>query len=394
MQGRFWCIFMQVNNQISNYPQNCTDKKAATFCGLTKFMQKAVYALPYEQAQRLLENYNKPYIIAGYFPKDILRILKRNASSSQDLGSRIRMFNSSFSDLAKKLRAYDSEVFKQIDKINFDDYAYEAIKLSAEGKLHFGGPRIPLKFSLNPLEKEALFADGSFEKIMKKIGLLADNGKVEIKFVGEGTYKSCFKVDFLDESGKKIVHSKAFIVGKNPNIREDCNDIFTKKLKEYLANQGYDKFFEKMKSRIEADATLSDDVKKKALAEIKQFFDEKYKKMYIHDGIIIMREFQDVNGIFPEANAALKIRKDLGRNYEKSNMITPHYFDLKNQYGIMEFADSELPKADFAYNFKKHNLFWGDIRESNYAYASGDRKIIDYGCIYPETKKDKYFQYD
>lgn len=75
-------------NQKINYNKPA---KKPSFRGLTKVFEKTVYTMPHERAQRLVDMYDKPNLFVGYFPKDILEILKKATSSATELKPKIQI---------------------------------------------------------------------------------------------------------------------------------------------------------------------------------------------------------------------------------------------------------------------------------------------------------------
>lgn len=57
-----------------------------------------------------------------------------------------------------------------------------------------------------------------FEKTVKNIGLIPSDGRVDYTFAGKGTYKKCFKLDFLNKDGNSVIHPKAFVIAQNPDF--------------------------------------------------------------------------------------------------------------------------------------------------------------------------------
>ena len=68
---------MQITSiKTNNYPNYL--KKPPSFKGLTNMLEKQIFAMPYQKAQRLVDCYDKSSIFVGHFPKDILEILRQN----------------------------------------------------------------------------------------------------------------------------------------------------------------------------------------------------------------------------------------------------------------------------------------------------------------------------
>lgn len=367
--------------------------KRPAFCGITRQFEKEVFAMPYSRAKRLITSVDKDYFIVGYFPADILTILKNNSTSKEELSSKIVKFNNCLSNLSKNIRSFDKMLLKQIETINIEDYLYDVIYKSAKYKSLsvIGYIKTPLKFKLSHEEKNNILNNSVAESVMKDIGLIPQDGKLKFTFEGEGSYKNCFKMQFLDKDGNDIVHPKAYVIEKRANLGPRCNKILNNKIDQYIEKTKYKDFFINMSNRIENDESLSPELKEYAKSEISLVYRGKYNTAYIYSGPAIVDESFDINGIFPEANAALKIRKDLNGNYVNSNMIQAYLFDLRNKFGLLEFADNNLPESKIQYDFDKYDLHWLDKRSSNYMlYNSNKQKIIDYGSIVPKSKNFSY----
>ena len=142
-----------------------------------------------------------------------------------------------------------------------------------------------------------------------------------------------------------------------------------------------------METQMKLDV-IGEDKKEKIRDMIEFFYNGHYKTSILYNGATVMDEYNNINGIFPEANAALKIRKDLGRDIEHSNIITPYIFDLKSRCGLLEFADGDLPSDKIRYDFQKHGLEWLDEKVDNYGKKCP--KIVDFGSIVRIDNADYY----
>ena len=156
---------------------------------------------------------------------------------------------------------------------------------------------------------------------------------------------------------------------------------------EYLGLKGFRK---RMEQQMQLD-NIGEDKKAKIRDMIEFYYNGHYKTSRFYDGATIIKEYNNINGIFPEANAALKIRKDfknLGINMEESNIITPYIFGLKSKFGLLEFSDNNLPWGKHFYNFNKNGIEWLDGKYENYGEECP--KIIDFGSIVPLSLADHY----
>ena len=191
----------------------------------------------------------------------------------------------------------------------------------------------------------------------------------------------------VDADGNPIIHPKAFVSAQNQDIGWDCNRYLQKRIENYLKYLGIKGFRKRMEQQMEISG-IGEEQKAKIRDMIEFYYNGHYKTSRLYDGATIMDEYNNINGIFPEANAALKIRKDLGDEIEKSNVITPYIFGLKSKFGLLEFADSELYWGSHLYNFKKHGLDWLDGKGENFGKECP--KIIDFGSIVPLHLADYY----
>jgi hypothetical protein len=136
-------------NQKINYNKQA---KKPSFSGLTKTFEKAVYAMPYERAQRLVDMYDKPNLFVGYFPKDILDILKKTTSYGSELKQKIQIFNKGLADLAIGIRTAEDSLIENLDTVNLDEYTYRALSQAVQrGKgSNIGWVGDKIKFYLIP----------------------------------------------------------------------------------------------------------------------------------------------------------------------------------------------------------------------------------------------------
>ena len=368
---------------------NNKNSKQTSFCGLTKMFEKTVYHLPYQKAENIVSQYQKPNLFVGHFPKDILGILKNTASSGNELKQNIQIFNKELSKMAVSIRTNDDKVFKQLDNINLDNYNYRALaQASQRGKNNsIGWVPEKIKFFATEEEMENLLRNSSFEKTMKNIGLIPTEGKVDYTFAGKGTYKKCFKLDFLDKDGNSVIHPKAFVIAQNPDLGWDCNRYLINRIGNHLENQGLDGFKKSMEKQMELNSVEPAE-REKMRDMMEHFYNGHYKTSRVYNGSALMAEYNNINGIFPEANTALKIRRDLGNNIGNSNIITPYIFDLKSKCGLLEYADKDLKPYNIMYSFDKHGLEWLDGKLDNYGDETS--RIIDFGSIVRKEFADYY----
>jgi len=376
-------------NQKINYNKQA---KKPSFSGLTKTFEKAVYAMPYERAQRLVDMYDKPNLFVGYFPKDILDILKKTTSYGSELKQKIQTFNKGLADLAIGIRTAEDSLIENLDTVNLDEYTYRALSQAVQrGKgSNIGWVGDKIKFYLTPEEMEKQLNSSGFEESMKKIGLISNDEKVKFTFVGKGTYKKCFKIELLDENNNQIIHPKAFVIAQNQDIGWDCNRYLQRRIKNYLEYLGLKGFKKRMEQQMQLD-TIGEEKKEKIRDMIEFYYNGHYKTSRLYDGATIIDEYNNINGIFPEANAALKIRKDfknLGISMDESNIITPYIFGLKSKFGLLEFSDNNLKWGKHLYDFKENGIEWLDGKYENYGEECP--KIIDFGSMVPLSLADYY----
>ena len=391
MYNKLFGVKMQITN-VSSYSQRTAYQKPVkqkTFRGLTKTFERAVYALDHNKADLLVDMYDKPNLFVGHFPKDIFGILKKTTKSGTELKQKIQTFNKQLADLAVALRTSEDNLIQNLDTINLDEYTYRALSQSAKrGKnASAGWVGDKVQFYLTPEEMEKQLNSSGFEDSMKKIGLISPDEKVKFTFIAKGTFKKCFKLDFLDANDKPLIHPKAYVIAQNADLGWDCNRYLQRRIGNYLQYLGPKGFRKKMEQQMQMD-TISEEQKNKIRDAIDFYYAGNYKTSRLYDGPTIVDEFYDINGIFPEANAALKMRKDLGDDIEGSNVITPYIFGLKSGFGLLEFADSELYWGNNLYDFKKNGLEWLDGKYAN--FGKDCPKIVDFGTIVPSHLVSKY----
>lgn len=387
------CVKMRITKV--SYNQNMTYNKPAmqpAFSGLTRTFEKAVYAIPYKKAEQLVDMYDKPNLFVGYFPKDIMDIFRKSAKTSFELKQKIQTFNKGLADLAVGIRTAEDSLIENLDTVNLDEYTYRALSQATKrGKgSNIGWVGEKMKIYLTPAEMEKQLNTSSFEENMRKIGLISDDEKLRFTFAGKGTYKKCFKLELLDANDKPIIHPKAFVIAQNQDIGWDCNRYLQKRIGNYLKYLGLKGFKKRMEQQMLTD-TISEAQKEKIREMTEFYFNGHYKTSRLYDGATILEEYNNINGIFPEANAALKIRKDIkdqGINIEESNIITPYIFGLKSRFGLLEFSDRDVPWSRYFYDFENHGIEWLDGKYEN--YGKDCPKIIDFGSMVPLHLADDY----
>lgn len=160
-----------------------------------------------------------------------------------------------------------------------------------------------------------------------------------------------------------------------------------KRIGNHLENQGLDGFKKSMERQMELNSVENGE-KEKMREMMEHFYNGHYKTSRVYNGSALMAEYNNINGIFPEANTALKIRRDLGKNISTSNVITPYVFDLKSKCGLLEYADKNLTPYNTMYSFDEHGLEWLDGKLDNYADETS--RIIDFGSIVRKEFADYY----
>ena len=120
---------MQIT-RIHNVNSTNSSPKRVNFNGLTKIMEKSVFALPEDRVQKLLSIYDKPSLVVGYFPTDILKLIQRN-SSSQETRKKILEFQKGLAHLANKIRFLDLKTLSRAENIDIKDFIYRAVLKAA-----------------------------------------------------------------------------------------------------------------------------------------------------------------------------------------------------------------------------------------------------------------------
>ena len=123
---------MQIT-RIHNVNSTNSSPKRVNFNGLTKIMEKSVFALPEDRVQKLLSIYDKPSLVVGYFPTDILKLIQRN-SSSQETRKKILEFQKGLAHLANKIRFLDLKTLSRAENIDIKDFIYRAVLKAAISK--------------------------------------------------------------------------------------------------------------------------------------------------------------------------------------------------------------------------------------------------------------------
>lgn len=381
-----------MQGKMNILPININNKKQVAFKGgLTSQLEKRIFAMPCEQAKRLLECYDKKYLIVGYFPKDILKKIQKNFTSSIEVDKSIKIFNQALAQQSQKIIGFEKEIIEKVKNIDILDFAYKAIiqnTLNPEQK-YFYPIKYDINFEIPPVKMELYLNNPKFTSTMRDIGIIPKDGRVFFDYVGQGAYKNCFRMDFLDENNQKIISSKALMIGKIPNLGEDCNAILKNKIAEYIKNTDYETFFNLIAKKIKQDNKTTYEEKALALSKIYDFWTKNFKDLFLYDGYCVSEKFNDINGIFPESNIFLTIRKMLGKNMKKSNIVEPYIFDLKNNYGLREFADETSSTNEIFYDFRKNGYVWLDEKKANYSFETNKfnkSKIIDPGGVVPLRK--------
>ncbi|MDR1327385.1 MAG: hypothetical protein LBJ74_03150 [Heliobacteriaceae bacterium] len=159
--------------------------------------------------------------------------------------------------------------------------------------------------------------------------ILPKGTEVKLSYLGTGGHANAYKMEFLDNKGLQLFQDRVLKVYKTMDD----------KIERYLVG-------ENISSPSEA-------------------------------AIKICRNDFRVHGAAAEANSAAMIKRGLGHNLSKTDLIKPDMFDTKNGFAILPFADEFLPAVTKKADLKYLGMFSADFHAGN-RHAG---RIFDYGQV-------------
>lgn len=197
-------------NTINNTP---------SFGGATNIFQHRIIKKPdnFDLVESVLET---PYV--GTLPKEIIKDIVQLHTSPETKKAAIMSIMDAFSQTAskigKKLDANGETIFSKI---------WDFIKKLFATLTHQKPRKLKYCPELSAQKKEAIGA--SQEKILttafKSVGLINNKENISIRFLGDGTYKNVYLIEFPERTGYKSkvmgIYKGDDTIEINPNITED-----------------------------------------------------------------------------------------------------------------------------------------------------------------------------
>lgn len=380
------------NNKYSVKTVNPSiNEQEPSFTGLNSFMQRSVHASP-ELMQKVMGVFVREKGYVGTLPREMISILRQRGVAPTEMGKTINEIKSQLSATGVHLRNLDLEAIKSLDSFNVGEYFDEIFRLAslndgqAMEKLNAKIMSV-IQPSKECIEKLAEDASQMLTKSMKDAGILPADGKVQINYLGEGMFGRAYKVSFLDENGQRIFHDKALKVYKDQKMMLESQQKIIKVILDYLQAMPKEEFIQKFAQAIDATPALSATQKNQGKEALTAAY-EQISKAKPDELAGMVKAFGQhmggVHGATAEANSAMFIKKAIGHPLEKSNLITPYFFDLQNNIGFMDMADEFLPAVTKPTDFSKLGISHGDIDLNPNNTVAG--RIIDYGGIQVRDK--------
>ncbi len=358
-----------------------------SFKGLTRDMERRIYR-NVDAMQKIY--YANKGTTAGKPPSDITRAIIDVSDSKIEAGRNIADFMSSLNEAVFELKQYEELSLKAILNFDFQACFDEEIEKS-NGMPNVADviAKIPLCVSDEEAEVIEKHAAYPIEKTLKNSGVLPEDGKVVIEFLGSGEYGNAFKLSFRDENGEKIFHDKVIKVYKSEEAQNEFMKPIIRNQIEYFKNTSFDEYWDTVLKEIQAAKNnLNFEWAPESIEAQKSMMREQFDKM--RNGTVdeLLKEYneanafkKDIHGCFAEANRALFIKDRIG-NLRETNCIEPYYFDFENKYAVMEMSDNELPEVKKEIDLReKLHLIPGDAVLNPNNKVCG--RIIDYGGIFP-----------
>lgn len=395
-----------LNLKNSNPPLLSSGKnnKNVSFKGLTKNYEKRIY--PHAQSLAAINGVYKNNI-AGRPPQEIINAIKELNNGSID--SDVKKLMKSFNEAIYELREAEKTIPDCVDAVDIKEYMTQFFEI-----MQTGSPEQQAEF-LNKLASFSVISEdfvneatskaaNKIEKACKEIGIVPQNGHVEMKFLGSGSYGHAFNISFKDENDNKIFHDKTIKMYKDKDVEDKIQEISTKKAGEYMKSVTFEEYWDLiegvLKKFLFAGNLMSEDELQQVLDMTKENLEssfEQIKNSQLDNSVddfmkLIMDAQKNCHGVLPEANRALYINRANNRNLKETNFVEPHYFDVKNRYAFMETADDELPAVKKQLDLSKIGLKHLDL-EQNVANTVANR-VIDYGGIEPDySQVEDYYLY-
>ena len=149
---------LQVSSLNFNNNYKKCNSQNVSFEGLTRYLEKDIYAFRHKDVEKLVETYNKPMLIVGHFPKDLLEVFKSQSSSASDLKHKIKVFNSILALQARKLNSFEANSIRKAKSLDIGDLFYSALLkyFNEPDKVYLGFVDCGIKFKQQPDEMEQI----------------------------------------------------------------------------------------------------------------------------------------------------------------------------------------------------------------------------------------------
>lgn len=310
--------------------------------------------------------------IVGNLPKDMIVTIKQQHSNQ--IGLKIQEVKDGFSSASEILREYDSLHIENINNLKLSEKETEEI---FKAKYYNNYKKISefsesiQKYLLPKTEK--LQEEASKALYSKMSTILPSNAKVKITHAGSGCFGNGFKVEFLDNNGNKLFQDRFLKVYKDNNmVGEDQIQIET-----LITNKILSMDDSKLIELACLEPTRVNAFRAHSVEQLNDFKNRikrrRTSSLYLH-------------GIAAEANSVTFLKRAVGHNLNKNNIINPDMFDIKSGYSLAPVSgDSVLQKITSNIDFARYGLKHGDV-DSNIANTVAGR-IVDFGGI--QTNKIK-----
>lgn len=230
-------------------------------------------------------------------------------------------------------------------------------------------------------------ATGKIKEAMADI--LPEDAEVKLSFLGGGAFGRGYRLEFLDNKGKKIFKDRVMKVYRDSEFFSYLLAEIGLKQIEMLSQMTVDElysFFMKNNSLFRrAVGNGSEQEIKEYIEMFKTSCENIPSKDELRKGLQIIFDCQDTHGVAAEANSSAYIRNALGHSLHNTNLNKQDMFDLGHKFSISPYSDDSLPEITKEIDFSKLGIIPTDIEQNASNTVAG--RVIDIGGIQKEVEE-------
>lgn len=296
----------------------------------------------------------------GNIPHELIgMILKSNPENKAGM---IKQACNGFVEASKILNSETKEQIKYFQNMTLKDLFELFAKQDVVPKIKTPG-----------IEKLSEQAAKLIEKSLH--GILPSGSKVKVSHLGDGAFGTGYRMEFLCANGEKLLKDRALKIYRGTDDVVALSVVSLEKFNQLVLASNENtltKIIEKV-----AGSKLS----KKELSEGISSMKQEAANFNLEETRNLLKEsYTDalsLHGIAAEANSAAVLKRGVGHNLSKTNLIKSDMFDTKNRFSIAQFADENLSKVTSEVNFSSLGIRAGDLHSGNIING----RIIDYGAM-------------